>query len=115
MLLREGTRGALRNFIVTGFGSEAIDLRATQVDLASEWPAHISVEQSLFFMNGAYADETMGEEDDDAGFVEQTAIEAAERNNVMSADPMLANMTTTAPNYVPASAAVSNKATPSFG
>jgi hypothetical protein len=73
MVLREGTRGLLRNFIVQDFANESIDLRASTNDLSAEWPTQISIENSFFFNNGAYDDEVTNPFDnDDNGFVEQS-------------------------------------------
>lgn len=113
MVLREGAQGMLRNFIIQDFGSEAVDLRAAEVDLTAEWPTNLSIENSFFFDNGAYATET-GDEDDDMGFVEQDAIEDAARNNTVGTDPMIGDTSETAPNYVP-TADLSGQATPPSG
>ena len=113
MVLREGTRATLRNFIIQDFGSEAVDLRAAEVDLSAEWPTNLSIENSFFFNNGAYATET-GDEDDDMGFIEQDAIEDAARNNTVGTDPEIGDTSETAPNYVP-SADLSGQATPPSG
>jgi hypothetical protein len=115
MVLREGTRGMLRNFIITAFGSEPVDLRATTNDLSTEWPTQLSIENSFFFNNGAYADESAMADDDDNGFIEQTAIEDVNRNNTQGTDPMLGSTSITAPNYVPASTALNGQATPPSG
>jgi hypothetical protein len=114
MVLREGTRGLLRNLIVQDFGSEPVDLRATTNDLSTEWPTNISIENSFFFNNGAYQDESAS--DDDNGFDEQAAIEDAARNNTTGTDPMLGDASSiTAPNYVPANTALNGQATPPAG
>ncbi|MCA9533163.1 MAG: hypothetical protein KC593_05775 [Myxococcales bacterium] len=116
MVLREGTRGLLRNFIIQDFASEAVDLRATTNDLSAEWPTQLSIENSFFFDNGAYDDETtVALDDDDNGFNEQLAIEDAARNNTVGTDPMLGSTSVTAPNYVPANTALNGQATPPAG
>jgi hypothetical protein len=114
MVLREGTRGTLRNFILADFGSEPVDLRAAQVDLSSEWPTNLSIEASVLYNNGAYATET-GEDDDDMGFDEQAAVEAAERGNVLDQDPGFGDTSITAPDYVPSNTALMGKDSPTFG
>ncbi|MBN1653462.1 MAG: hypothetical protein JXA30_06765 [Deltaproteobacteria bacterium] len=114
MLLREGTRGRLRNFIVYGFGSEAVDLAAAEVDLNSEWPGELSIENSFFFDNGDYADES-GEEDDDGGFSEEEAIEASARSNTIGIDPEFGSLSETSPDYIPANEELSDQAVPGFG
>ncbi len=137
MVLREGTRGLLRNFIVQGFASEAIDLRATTNHLSAEWPTLLSIENSFFFNNGAYADESQPRcysgvpctpdgppcpdngscylPDDDNGFNEQAAIEDPARHNTVGVDPMLGSTSLTAPNFVPSNTALSGQATPPPG
>jgi hypothetical protein len=116
MVLREGTRATLRNFIISSFGGEPIDLRATTNDLSTEWPTNISIERSFFFGNGAYDDEaTVPADNDDNGFVEQTAIEDAARNNTLATNPMIGSTSTTAPNYVPTNTALNAQATPPAG
>jgi hypothetical protein len=115
MTLREGTRGTLRNFIIQGFGSEPVDLQAAEVDLTAEWPANLSIENSFLFDNGDYADESGGEEDDDAGFDEQAAVEDAARNNTLDADPGIGSTSATSPDYVPTNTSLGGQATPTFG
>ncbi len=114
MVLREGCQGTLRNFIVQDFGSEPVDLRAAEVDLTAEWPTNLSIENSFFFNNGDYTDET-GEEDDDMGFSEQDAIEDAERNNTFDVDPAIGDTSESAPNYVPTATELAGQATPPAG
>jgi hypothetical protein len=114
MVLREGTLGTLRNFIVTGFGNEPVDLRASQVDLTAEWPTRLSIESSFFFANGAYPAET-GEEDDDMGYDEQMAVEDPARDNTLDVDPGLGELSGAAPDYVPTAAELEGQATPTFG
>lgn len=114
MVLREGAQGMLRNFIITGFGGEAVDLRAAEVDLSAEWPGNLSIENSFFFGNGDYAEES-GDDDDDMGFMEQAMIEAAERNNTLDVDPGLGDVSETAPNYVPNASSLAGQATPPAG
>jgi hypothetical protein len=116
MVLREGTRGLLRNFIVTGFGGESVDLRATTNDLTAEWPTQLSIENSFFSNNGAYHDEVTNPLDnDDNGFDEQAAIEDAARSNTTGTDPMIGSTSATAPSYVPANTALNGQATPPAG
>ena len=116
MVLREGTRGLLRNFIIQDFASEAVDLRATTNDLSTEWPSQLSIENSFFFNNGAYTDETtVAADNDDNGFDEQAAIEDPDRHNTVGTDPMLGSTSITAPNYVPANTALNGQATPPAG
>ena len=114
MVLREGTRGTLRNFVVHGFGSEPVDIRAAEIDLSNEWPLHLSIESSFFFGNGEYPAES-GEEDDDGGFNEQTSIEDMARSNAVDVDPAFGELTTTTNEYMPTNDALDGMATPTFG
>ncbi|MFK8000487.1 MAG: hypothetical protein AB8H86_12885 [Polyangiales bacterium] len=114
MVLREGAQGMLRNFIIQDFGGEAVDLRAETVLLNDEWPGNLSIENSFFFGNGAYATEA-GEEDDDMGFMEQAMIEDAARMNVLDQDPGVGSTSVTHPNYVPTSDMLTGQATPPAG
>jgi len=111
MLLREGTLGTLRNFIVTGF-QIAVDLSAVTAPLATEWPSDISIEHSVFFGNTTVGDSDST--DDDNGFNEDDAVRAAARNNVFDLDPGLGT-DITAPNYRPTSTMLGGKATPPAG
>ena len=120
MTLKEGTRGKLTNFIIQGFKGDVIDFQAKTVDLAMEWPMFLSIESSLFWMNGSFSNEmgvnaTGQSLDDDKGFDDKAVTEAAERSNKLDVDPQI-TASDTAPNYVPASPAVNGPfATPSFG
>jgi len=112
MVLREGTQGTLRNFLVTGFAT-AVDLAAAQVDLTAEWPGNLSIENSCFFGNTLVGD--ADSTDDDMGFIEADAVQASARNNVFNIDPMLGSVDNVAPNYIPASTMLGGKATPPSG
>ncbi|MEM9195950.1 MAG: hypothetical protein AAGF12_42680 [Myxococcota bacterium] len=140
MRLREGTHGTLRNFIVFGFGSEALDLQ-TETDLG--WPANLSIGNSFFTMNGDYTVEDVAlpapcmpatfDDDacdaaldalgdmasrvnDDLGFIEADGVaDATLMNDTSGVDPMFTAVSDTAPNYIPANAALAGQATPTFG
>jgi hypothetical protein len=113
MVLREGVRGTLRNFVLSGFG-EPPDLRAAEVDLSAEWPTYLSIEQSVFFGVGAWPVEADAE-DDDLGFDEEAAItDAARANDMGSVDPQLGSVAASDPDYVPANTAMGERATPAF-
>ncbi len=112
MVLREGMRGTLRNFVITGFG-EPPDLRAADTVLSAEWPTYLSIEQSVFHAVGAWPIED-GDGNDDLGFDEEAAITDAARSNTFDVDPQIASIDASAPSYVPANAAIANKATPAF-
>ncbi len=113
MVLREGMRGTLRNFLIMNFGSEPVDLRASQVDLFNEWPTMISIEHSFFFNNGAYPAE-IGDDNDDMGFDEQAVIEDPVASNTIGTDPILGDTSPSTPNLVPANTALNGQATPTF-
>ena len=71
-----------------------------------EWPAHLSVESSLFWNNGAYSNEAgvnamMQSLDDDKGFDDKAAVEAADRSNKLDVDPDLTRSATPPPTTCP--------------
>lgn len=125
LLLREGTLGTLRNFLIQDF-SIGLDLAAAQVDLNTEWPANISIEHSCFYNNTRAGDADpadpsanppIPENGDEAGGAvdEDALLRDAARNNVFDVDPMLGNTSITGPNYVPTSTMLGGKATPPAG
>jgi hypothetical protein len=105
MHLREGMRGKLRNFIVTGYGS-VLDVDATQVDPKVEWPTNLTVENSVFFGNTALSkDETTS--NNDMGFDEIASLQVAARMNSTTENPMI-----TGTNLIPPAGTLGGKATP---
>jgi hypothetical protein len=110
-VLREGFRADIDNAVVYNFDAPP-DLRAEQVSLTDEWPTNLSWENSYFFDVGEWPAET-GEDDDDMGFDEQAAFEATERGNDFATDPMLGDISVTAPDYMPGVAL--DGVAPSFG
>ncbi len=118
MLLREGTQGTLRNFLVQDF-SIGVDLAAAQVNLATEWPTNLSIEDSCFHNVAEIGDSdpivAPATTDDDMGFNETAAITDAARGNVTNVNPMLGSVSIEGPNYVPASTMLGGKATPPAG
>ncbi|MCC6873924.1 MAG: hypothetical protein IT378_06380, partial [Sandaracinaceae bacterium] len=62
MLLREGMRGTLRNLLLSSFGAP-IDVHARLVDPNAEWPAELSIENSFFYMAGAFQTEDLTDRD----------------------------------------------------
>ncbi len=121
MHLKEGTRGIMRNLLIQSWQADVIRFTAKEVDLAMEWPMHLAIEDSLFWMNGKYSTETVGmPTDDDKGFDDQGAVENAARRNKLDVDPMLTSINDltggAAPNYVPRNAALGmGGATPPAG
>mgnify|MGYP003444572545 FL=1 len=111
LLLREGTQGVLRNFLVQGFAT-ALDLAATSVNLGDDWPGALSVESSVFHDNKAAGDSDSM--DDDKGFNEDEAVKAGDRKNVFDVDPGLGT-SISEPNYKPGSDKLADKATPPSG
>jgi hypothetical protein len=117
---KEGTRGKLYNAIIQGFKGDVIDFQAKVVDLTMEWPTALTIENSLFWDNGNYTDESMpnamgASQDDDKMFNDKAAVEAAERANKIDVNPGLTpgDLSTAAiPNYVPTNAAVSGVPAP---
>ena len=62
MLLREGMRGTLRNFVISTFGGN-VDVTGRQVDPNAEWPAELSIENTFFFNAGAFQTEDLTDRD----------------------------------------------------
>ncbi|MDX2023444.1 MAG: hypothetical protein SF187_24625 [Deltaproteobacteria bacterium] len=121
MLLRQGTRGIMKNFIVQGFGKN-VDVQwkdAANVP-TTEWPAQLSVENSVFFGNVDWAPETSADAmaadyNDDFGFDEKAAFSDAARKNQFAVDPQLTAVVETAPNFTPKNPALANQAVPPAG
>jgi len=123
MNIRRGAWGSIHNVIVMGFPNAAVDVRdAESVAGTEEDPIGLTVEDSLFFENGAdgmthFQDET-GMADNDEGFSEPDFFTDAARNNVFDEDPKLDDpYNLTKPGFVPAadSPAADGAATPPSG
>lgn len=111
LLLREGTRGKLRNFIIQGFAI-GLDVAANLVDPEEEWPGELSIESSIFANVQDPGDPDA--EADDMGFDETEALQAEERKNVFDVDPELGSTDLHNPRYKP-QGDVSGRATPPSG
>lgn len=113
LMLRQGTAGKLRNFIVTNFTSNA--LTVDQAATAAQWTGgSLEISNSIFFNNPAVPWSAVAGSMPDNLFDEAMALEAAALSN-RGADPkLLAGLDTTAPNFVPAgdSPALMGGATP---
>jgi hypothetical protein len=110
MHLREGAFASVRNFIVTDFGGGAVDIDAKQVMIGTEWPANLSIENSVFFGGPLAKDEAAM--DNDMGFDEAAALMSADRKNQINMDAMMASKDIKTPGYIPGNAAVANQAAP---
>jgi hypothetical protein len=123
--LKEGTRGMMRNMIVQGFKDWPVNVTAKDIDVGAEWPAHLAIENTLFFQNGPFRDESkldamMRPLDDDKGFDEEASLRTPARNNKFDVNPMLTGLNDlksgAPPIYVPGNAAVTaGAATPPAG
>jgi hypothetical protein len=118
---KEGTHGKIYNAIIQGFSGDVVDFQAKVVDLTTEWPMFLAIENTLFWGNGNYTDETMPNamgvsQDDDKGFGDKAAVEDAARKNKLDVNPGITAgdlSAATAPVYVPTNAAgVGGQATP---
>ncbi|HEY0705429.1 MAG TPA: hypothetical protein VGG33_01455 [Polyangia bacterium] len=117
---KEGTHGKLHNAIIQGFKGDVVDFQAKVVDLNMEWPMFLAIENSLFWDNGNYPDESLpnamgASQDDDKMFNDKAAVEAAERANKLDVNPGLTpgDLSTAAvPSYVPTNAAIAGQAAP---
>jgi hypothetical protein len=107
MVLRVGTWGTIYNAILTGYGV-AIDVRdAASVAGTEEDPPALTVENSIFFNNGADGETHFGveegDDDNDEGFDEEAFFTAEARNNQFDVDPMLGDIEDLQnPDFVPA-------------
>jgi hypothetical protein len=116
--LKDGTQGVMKNFIVQGFKLDVVDVNTTRdpaVDPNTEWPANLSIENSIFWANPMWTAEAAGTPaDDDKGFDDKAKTEEAARNNKFDVDPMLTTvpdlLTNMRPNWVPKNAAVTGAA-----
>lgn len=111
-LLREGTHGKLRNFLIQDFAI-GIDVAAALAKPEDEWPGELSIESSVFsnVKDAGDPDET----DDDMGFKEDEAIKAEDRKNVFDIDAKLGSTDLAKPDYKPGNKDVGGKATPPSG
>lgn len=94
MTLRRGTAGVFRNFIVTGFNHEAIDVRDKRTaELATS--GALTVEHALFFEIGSdgasYFSPEAADKDDDGQFDESRFFHDAVRHNRFGMAPLLSN------------------------
>lgn len=119
MHLREGTHYKLRNFIVLNFGGGVLDSDAKTVVPANDWPAHISLENSVFFggaLGKAESAAATPSTDNDKGFDEIAALSDPAQLNSSILDPGLLSIAFPSPNYTPTNVTViSDKATPPEG
>jgi hypothetical protein len=117
MVLRRGTWGELKNFIVMGFPVAGVDVRDAAGTVGMQMmPPELTIESSLFHQNAANFDADA--EDDDGGFDEAAFLSDAARANKLDVDPMLgAPYDLATPDFVPAagSPAASGAATPPSG
>ncbi len=104
MTLRRGTGLTLRNFIVSGFGLEAIDVRDIATSLLAQTGA-LSLAHGIIFdvgLEGAtYAADESG--DDDGGFDEASYLRDPARFIGLGVDPMLSSQAfdPIMPDFVP--------------
>jgi hypothetical protein len=121
MLLKDGTRGEIKNVLATGFATVGIDAVTKQsADALRAMPSTLSVTNSLFFSIGAngntyFPSNDMGDSTGDDNFDEGAYFRGAALANRFDIDPKLADAyNLTAPGWVPAadSAAATGGATP---
>lgn len=107
MTLRRGTAGQFRNFVITGFNKEAIDVRdARTAALATS--GELQLANSLFYEIGVdgrsyFSAEPPGETDDDQGFDELAFFKRAELHNRFGQAPLLSEdaFHEAKPNFTP--------------
>jgi hypothetical protein len=108
---KEGTLGKLTNAIIQGFTFDVVNFVST-TNLATVWPARLSIEHSLFWNNGPYRNDAGG--DDDLSFPDQSAVEDPARNNRKDVDPRIVPEPSV-PSFVPLNGAVDGVFSPDFG
>lgn len=120
MLLKEGTRGEIKNVIALGFATTGIDVVTKEAaDSLRATPPTLSVTNSLFFSIGAggnsYFPVGMGDDMNDDNFDEGAFFRDASQQNRFDIDPRLPDpFNFTAPGWVPPadSPAATGAATP---
>jgi len=103
MVLRRGTQGTIKNFIIQGFKAGAIDVRDS-LTATHATDGDLTLESGLLFECGAsgttFYQTEAGADDDDAGFDEEDFFG---KKDVVAGDPKLGDATSrTAPDFVPA-------------
>jgi len=92
MVIRRGSGGTFRNFIITGFPLAAIDIRDKETAALIE-TGELSFENMLFHKVGrfgrTYFPGEIGEADNDGGFDEDAYFTDPIRNNRFNVDPRL--------------------------
>jgi hypothetical protein len=108
MTLRRGTAGVFRNFIITGFDKEAIDVRDTRT-AALATAGELELDHSLFYEIGPDDHQYFGAEprgteaDDDDGFNEHVFFTRPEYHNRFDQAPLLSEdvFHESKPNFTP--------------
>lgn len=103
LLLRRGTGGDLRNFLVTGFTSEALDVRDSQTVAISHKGRLNASGWVIADPSERFFSQEIGDDDDDGGFSEQGWIEDASKVNLVTAHQVLNGMVglATVPDFTP--------------
>ena len=104
--LRRGSAGHFHNMIITGYTSEAIDLRGPEVKGLID-RNELTFSNISFFRTGPnweYFQEEVGDKDDDNQFIEKDYFRLAERSNHFDIDPRLpsSSLDVKTPAFVPA-------------
>lgn len=112
MLLREGTAGVLRNFLLTGFTLEAVDVRDAETVAQAESGA-LTLTHSIFYDIGVDQVTWAGDEsadDDDGGFDEALWLADPVHANRLGTNPLLpaAAFDLAAPDFVPLGSSPAN-------
>ncbi len=109
---KEGTLGKLSHAIVQGFSFDVVNFVSATTNLATVWPARLSIERSFFWNNGPYRNDAGG--DDDLSFPDQSVVEDPARANRKDVDPRIMP-DPSARSFVPANPALDNLPAPDFG
>lgn len=111
-VMRRGTAGRIHNLILTGYPTQAIDLRDTPtIAFATAATPRLFANNSIFFGNGPAAGQF---NDDGADMFDENAFFTGSARMNRTTDPMLPAYAARAPNFIPAagSPAATGAATP---
>jgi hypothetical protein len=103
LLLRHGTGGDLRNFLITGFTTEALDVGDPETVALIETGDLIARGWVIASPAKRFFSQEAGDKDDDAGFSEKVWIESKSENSLLTSYKLLSGLEGLAevPRFVP--------------
>jgi hypothetical protein len=111
LLLRRGTGGDLRNFLITGFTSEALDIRDPETVVLNETGELTALGWVIVNPLRQFFSQEVGDKDDDGGFSEQWWIESKSDYNLLTHRRVLGELMGLGevPNFIPSMQSVASK------